>query len=104
MIEIPWEGPSVIVPAKAIEVLHQFNQNFNYVPLGQCRDCNNCGELFKYCEEIEVLIDDTSAFCFKFQPREACQNSDKETAARADAEVLAIAGQKRKTNIFELGA
>lgn len=77
MIGIPWDGPSVIVPAKAIEVLHQFNQNFNYVPLGQCRDCNNCGELFKYCEEIEVLIDDTSAFCFKFQPREACQNSDK---------------------------
>lgn len=33
----------------------------------------------------------------------ACQNSDKQTAARADAEVLASAGQDKKTSVFELG-
>lgn len=37
-------------------------------------------------------------------PRKPCRNADEETAMSADAEILAIAGQERKSSVFELGA
>ena len=36
---IPWDGPSAIVPASAVEVLHLFKQYYNHVPLIKCGDC-----------------------------------------------------------------
>ena len=94
MIEIPWEGPSVIVPAEAIEVLHKFNHNYNHVPLIQCRDCT-FGKAQKQCGCLVLMavvkgydMKDHKGFCYLAQLAEACQKTDKETAARADAEIL----------------
>ena len=120
MIEIPWDGPSVIVPAEAIEVLHKFNHNYNYVPLIQCRGCKfgsageaviggnwqhgNCLNPRYRGGGIHSANARAKGFCAWAEPKElACQKTDKETAERADAEILAIAGHERKTNVLQLG-
>ena len=94
MIWIPWKPhiKSVIVPERAIRVLHKFNQNFNYANLISCRDC-------KYGRAIDsvgcillssdhVSLKEPNGFCAWAEPREACRNTDESAAAWADAPTL----------------
>ena len=102
MIEIPWNGPSVIVPAKAIEVLHKFNQNFNYVPLGLCRDCGGCytdrdGDHICESLSVEGFLVDSKDFCSQFfERRDRCQNSDEERKRITEAQRKWIADSAAK--------
>ena len=103
MIEIPWDGPSVIVPAEAIEVLHKFNHNYNYVPLVYCPDCD--AEDQGTCwGRHEAWGADPKGFCWEAMPRKACQKADKETAARADAPIFKDTAHAARKQTMALGA
>lgn len=119
--EIPWSGPSVIVPASAIEMLHKFNQNFNYVPIVQCRDCDHAepeppidrrsrkayqgGYWCEYWSEGIGAWCPANGFCHACKPRVIpCRNADEETAHFADAPTLKPASEPPKTRVLEFGA
>lgn len=102
MIEIPWDGPSVIVPVEAIEMLHKFNHNYNHVPLIQCRDCTfgkgrkQCGCLVLMAVVKGYDMKDHKGFCYLAQLAEACQNTDKE-AEKGLSELFGILADKKPT-------
>ena len=109
MIEIPWNGPSVIVPAEALEVLHKFNHNYNHVPLIQCLECEfgrgveQCGCLLFLAVNKDFDMKNPKGFCSLAKRANACQKTDNETAARADAEILEDPVKAWQKRILELG-
>ena len=121
MIEVPWNGPSVIVPAAAIEALHKFNHNYNHVVLIQCRDCRfgsageavisgnwqhgNCGNPRFRGSGIHRANARAKGFCAWGEPKEIpCQKTDEETAASADAPICKKPGDDIHSPMLKLGA
>lgn len=79
---ITWDGPRAIVPAEALKALELFKQEFDYVPLGHCRDCGGCNGTGddSSCEWLSdepfgVYPED---WCSSFHKRQyPCRNTDE---------------------------